>query len=444
MASGPGGERPALRATLASSWEAAGGALARSLHLAAAADSDWEALLPPPAPGQDLVRLRSGRRGREAPPCCLYVSWAPAAAGEVLRVGVLSSARNMELYAGDEYRGTGRGRRLGEQPDTSEPEKVAFYRKYLLLEPPAAACKIKLLSFGDRQCVYVSRVVVHARPVLASTAPGPPALGPRIDLERVRAIMESMGSQLSPGAQQLMDMVRCQQQSWTPFGEQLQAALGGAGRPRGVDVRPSSPVTPDKAPRAPIPPRAGLTSGPSAADLSAHLATGAPPPGGGARTSPDACPAVPPSQPPPGSDPARAVSSLLLKKMSDAPGVPGAELLPFLQSLCGHVNLLRVGQGAPWPWPESGGPPREGAIGDRLEETRVGSHLEQLLAKSLEHLEKRLTDYIDQRLHRLQEHLDHQLALLPALLRSPGSPPAGLSLGHSDSDSGERLSNGER
>lgn len=38
-----------------------------------------------------------------------------------------------------------------------------------------------------------------------------PSLSSSIDLDRVQTIMESMGSKLSPGAQQLMDMVRCQQ-----------------------------------------------------------------------------------------------------------------------------------------------------------------------------------------------------------------------------------------
>lgn len=36
-------------------------------------------------------------------------------------------------------------------------------------------------------------------------------LGSGIDLDKVQTIMESMGSKLSPGAQQLLDMVRFQQ-----------------------------------------------------------------------------------------------------------------------------------------------------------------------------------------------------------------------------------------
>lgn len=60
--------------------------------------------------------------------------------------------------------------------------------------------------------MFISKVVVHVRPVVGSSSTSSPALGSRIDLERVQTIMESMGSKLSPGAQQLMSMVRFQQQ----------------------------------------------------------------------------------------------------------------------------------------------------------------------------------------------------------------------------------------
>ena len=60
--------------------------------------------------------------------------------------------------------------------------------------------------------MFISKVVVHMRPVSAHSSAGSPALGSKIDLERVQTIMESMGSKLSPGAQQLMNMVRFQQQ----------------------------------------------------------------------------------------------------------------------------------------------------------------------------------------------------------------------------------------
>jgi hypothetical protein len=61
--------------------------------------------------------------------------------------------------------------------------------------------------------VLVSKVVVHLRPRSADPSPRSAALGSRIDLDNIQTIMESMGSRLSPGAQQLMSMIRFQQQA---------------------------------------------------------------------------------------------------------------------------------------------------------------------------------------------------------------------------------------
>ncbi|XP_029776430.1 uncharacterized protein C10orf88-like, partial [Suricata suricatta] len=115
---------------------------------------------------------------------------------------------------GEEYCGTSRGEKACSDPVNSEHE-IIFYKKYLKLESPSHACKIKLLSFGEKQCVFISKVVVHLRRLSASSSASSPALGSRIDLQRVQTLMESMGSKLSPGAQQLMDMVRSQQQGKT-------------------------------------------------------------------------------------------------------------------------------------------------------------------------------------------------------------------------------------
>ncbi|XP_029776422.1 uncharacterized protein C10orf88 homolog [Suricata suricatta] len=116
-------------------------------------------------------------------------------------------------WRGEEYCGTSRGEKACSDPVNSEDEKMILYKKYLKLESSTHACKIKLLSFGEKQCVFISKVVVHLRRVSASSSASSPALGSRIDLQRVQTLMESMGSKLSPGAQQLMDMVRSQQQT---------------------------------------------------------------------------------------------------------------------------------------------------------------------------------------------------------------------------------------
>nr|XP_035926124.1 ATPase PAAT-like isoform X2 [Halichoerus grypus] len=203
------------RPMLASSWDAACGALAHSLRLTradlGARDLDWEEPLAPPAPGHDLVVLKSSLNSPDEKPCFLYLRCDPHGGEEIVSVGVLSSARNMEVYLGDEYCGTSRGENVCSDRDNSE-HKIIFYKKYLKLESSSHACKVKLLSFGEKQCVFISKIVVQLRRVSTNSSTSSPALGSRIDLQRVQTLMEAMGSKLSPGAQQLMNMVKFQQQ----------------------------------------------------------------------------------------------------------------------------------------------------------------------------------------------------------------------------------------
>ncbi|GAB5578855.1 ATPase PAAT-like isoform X1 [Prionailurus iriomotensis] len=465
---------------LASSWDAACGALARSLHLTRAGvgapDLDWEQLLAPPDPGQDLVILkRSLNSDQDENPCFLYLRCDPNGGEEIVSIGILSSARNMEVYLGEEYCGTSRGKNVCSDLDNSEHE-IIFYKKYLKLESSSHACKIKLLSFGEKQCVFISKVVVHMRRVSASSSTSSPALGSRIDLRRVQTIMESMGSKLSPGAQQLMDMVRFQQQDYCrhplvitkvsqsfqisdrifrdkqlftslenriPVGEQLQSVLGNPGYRRGIDLQSSSTSGAlDKSPSTPFPFRTGLTSGNVTEDLKACTDQSLQPPGGGKATSLQEYKTVSPSHVLLENDLKNAVSSLLPKKASDNSNIPNSDLLPFLQSLCSQVSHLRVGHNTKWQEtvPKAGGDITGVAI--CTEEQPVCSYLEKVVTKNMELMEKKLVDYIDQRIHKLQKHIDTKMALLMDVLQSPCPPPAGMAL--RQWDSGERLSNGER
>lgn len=60
--------------------------------------------------------LQGGALDPEQPGCFLALRCAPDAAEELVAVGVLSSARNMEVYLGHDYCGTGRGRAVGAAP----------------------------------------------------------------------------------------------------------------------------------------------------------------------------------------------------------------------------------------------------------------------------------------------------------------------------------------
>ncbi|XP_069316747.1 ATPase PAAT [Eulemur rufifrons] len=435
------------RPTLASSWDAARGALTQSLLLTQAGldfdtrDFDCEELLAPPASGQDLVILKRSLNSQDESRCFLYLRCDPHGGEEIVSVGILSSARNMEVYLGEEYCGTSRGKNVGTVLDDSEHEKIILYKKYLKLEASTHACQIKLLSFGEKQCVFISKVVVHMRSVLANSSKSSPALGSRIDLDKVQSIMESMGSKLSPGAQQLMNMVRFQQQNCIPIGEQLQSVLGNPGYKHVIGLQSSSTLGAlDKSSSTPFPFRTGLMSGNVTENLKAYMDESTQPPGQGNTTNLSECKIMPQNHSLLANDLKNAVSSLLPKKTIDNSNIPNSELLPFLQNLCSQVNHLRVGHKAEWQ--ENITKPSEGIVGVGMEEPPVCSYLEKNISKNMELLEKKLTEYIDQRICKLQEHIDDKIALLMDLLQNPSSPPTGIPLRHCDS--GERLSNGER
>ncbi|XP_028628391.1 uncharacterized protein C10orf88 homolog isoform X2 [Grammomys surdaster] len=351
--------------TLTSSWDAACGALTQSLLLTRtgprAQDLDFEQLLEPPAPGSDLVSLKSSLSSRDENPCFIYLKCGPNGGEEILSVGILSSARNMEVYLGEEYCGTSRGKNVCTVLDDRENEKILLYKKYLKLESPTHACKIKLLSFGEKQCVLVSKVVVHLRPQSANPSPSSAALGSRIDLDNIQSIMESMGSKLSPGAQQLMNMIRFQQQNCLPLGDQLQSVLGTTGHKHlmALQSSPSSGVL-DKASSTPFPFRTGLTPSAITENLKAFIDKSTQPSGEGSTTNHDECHLTPQNHFLE-SDLKNAVSSFLPKKASGNSNVPNSELLPFLQNLCSQVNHLRVGHNARWQ--ENISKPQEGIVG---------------------------------------------------------------------------------
>ncbi|ERE80683.1 hypothetical protein H671_3g8683 [Cricetulus griseus] len=361
--------------TLTSSWVAACGSLTQSLLTRigpGAQDLNFEQLLAPPALGSDLVSLKNNLSPRDENPCFLYLKCGPNGGEEILSVGILSSARNMEVYLGEEYCGTSRGKNVCTALDDSEHEKILLYKKFLKLESPTHACKIKLLSFGEKQCVLISKVVVHVRPRSANPSPSSSALGSRIDLDSIQTIMESMGSKLSPGAQQLMNMIRFQQQAKVavgtvcgnrlPIGDQLQSVLGTTGHKHLIALQssPSSGVV-DKASSTPFPFRTGLTPSAITENLKALIDKGTQPPGEGNTTNHDECHLVPQNHSLLENDLKNAVSSFLPKKASGNSNVPNSELLPFLQNLCSQVNHLRVGHNARWQ--ENISKPRESIVG---------------------------------------------------------------------------------
>ncbi|KAM5320895.1 ATPase PAAT-like isoform 2-T2 [Glossophaga mutica] len=433
------------RPSLASSWDATCGALDQSLLVTGAGvsapDLEWDELLAPPAPGQDPAILKRSLNSPEETPCFLHLRCDPDGGEEIVSVGILSSARNMEVYVEEEYRGTSRGKAVGDVLENSEHEKIILYKKYLNLESSTYACKIKLLSFGEKQRVLVSKVAVHVRPAPARPPARSPAVGAGVDLQRVQTLVRSMGSSLSPGAQQLMRMVSSQQQNCISIGEQLQSVLGKTAFTRAMGLPASSPSAAwDRSPSTPFPFRAGLTPGHVTGGSEAHTDRSTQPAAGGDMTNLGECTVVPPNHSLPEDGLKNALSCFLPKKASERSGAPDSELLPLLQSLCRQVNGLRGGHKAERPGPVS--KPGDGVAAVAMGEQPVCSYLEKILSKNMELMEKKLTDYIDQRFRALQEHIDEKMALLADLLQNPSSAPTAVPL--SRCASGERLSNGER
>ncbi|KAF1373485.1 hypothetical protein PFLUV_G00239350 [Perca fluviatilis] len=175
----------------------------------------------------------------EGSPCVLTLRCGPGSSTAISRLLVISEARTMEVYSQTgEYCGTIRGERGDSvQPDSSD--RGPFYKKQLILEHPCPACEVKLLSLGGRSSVLVARVVVGLQQLQPCAA-----RGPGIDMQQVQCLVEEMGTSLSPGAQNLMDMVHFQQKNQTSsLGGFLPLLMGGgvfSALAQGANISPAA------------------------------------------------------------------------------------------------------------------------------------------------------------------------------------------------------------
>ncbi|KAM6415815.1 ATPase PAAT [Rhynochetos jubatus] len=383
------------------------------------------------------------RTGDGSPvPCVLHLECLPAGAGEMVSVGIRSEARNMEVYVGEEYCGTGRGESLGAAQPPGETEKVTLYEKHLKFEYPAASCRIKLLSIGEKQSVLISKIIVQVKTVSAKLGTDLPSLGSSIDLDRVQTIMESMGSKLSPGAQQLMDMVRCQQKNSLPLGDKLNWIFGknpDFGGDRAIDGLRAAAVqmSPDQSTSEPLSVKTHSTSETVCEDLNCDLNTQVPERGD---TSDSERLAPQQNTVDLGKD-FKVMGSLHVQEQaSEPPNIANPQmLLPFLQNLCSQVNHLRLKDGDR-RFGKSTVTKEEGVQCDGVEQQPICSYLEKIISKNMDLMEKKLMDYIDRQIQALQTHIDNKMVLLMDLVQN--SKPNKISQAHYDSNEG--FSNGER
>lgn len=303
----------------------------------------------------------------DSAPCLLSLKCRLSGAPSVIkRVVLVSQARTVEVYdQNGEYCGTVRGEREDTQ-DNHSSDSEPFYRKELVLNYPAASCEVKLLSLGGRRCVQVLSITVGLQTVCSSAS-----VNPGIDMQQVQSMMQEMGTTLSPGAQNLMEMVHFQQQNQTSsLGSLFPLLMGG----RALSLpQPPAPQFMSLAPEAPPTQNGGMShdSSPASTDSTCSESSEA---------------AVNPAR-------LTEMMSQLMngrgQALSSAP-----DLLPVLQSVCGHVTQLRLDNS------------------DALKQVSNGTCvLDPVMEKRLEELEVRLKQHFDARLDALEQKLESALSL---------------------------------
>ncbi|XP_008313255.1 ATPase PAAT [Cynoglossus semilaevis] len=342
------------------------------------------------------------QKTQEDSPCVLTLSCSLGSSNLIGRLLVVSEARTAEVYnqSGD-YCGTARGQRDNSVHTDSE-DRGPFYRKELNLDQPCAGCEVKLLSLGGRNSVMVGRIVVGLRQL----QPSPPR-GPGIDMQAVQFLVEEIGTSLSPGAQDLMDMVHIQQKNqnsslagFLPLlmsSGALSAFSPAAARNQSQSAESSPPLEFSPADEMLSTDNAAMsrssTSSPSSSPGSVTLSD----------LNTD------------NTDNSRHINhthlaeimSHFLKSDQRHTLSSNVELLPILQNICGQVTQLRLDNAA--------------ATVERGETMRNGSwELDTAMERRLEEMERRLKDHMDRRLDALEQKLERALMSALPLLTTNG------------------------
>lgn len=306
----------------------------------------------------------------ESAPCVLSLKCGPPSAMAWLEL--LSEARTVEVYdQRGEYCGTVRGERQQNITDDGS-DSGPFYRTRLVLDQPSTSCEFKLLSLCGRRCVRVLSITVGLQTVHSGVS-----VNPGIDLQQVQAMMEQMGTSLSPGAQHLMDMVHFQQQNQTSSLSSLFPMLMGAGAPCATAPRTPSPQSESSSSAHDTSPNQNGAmshdSGPASSDSPSSESSEARSPVSPAHVT-------------------EMMSQLMRGRGQGLGSAP--DLLPVLQSVCGHVTQLRHDNAA------------------ALKEIGNGScDLDPEMERRLEQMELRLKEHFDKRMDALEQKLDSALNL---------------------------------
>ncbi|XP_023959338.2 ATPase PAAT isoform X3 [Chrysemys picta bellii] len=332
------------------------GGLADTLRLLPEGASEGETLAPPEC-GENSVVLERPLNDEKETPCLLYLQCDPHGSEEIVYVGILSEARNMEVYVGEEYCGTGRGQTVCTiQNDRND--KVTLYKKYLKLEYSTTSCRIKnSFPLGDKlQCIFGKKESVF-------------------------------------GDQHTID------------------GLHNAAAFRGLN----------QSSNAPFPFKSCLTTETVLEDLKTHTDVNTRIPGRENIPDLERLKTMQQSTPLPGNDFKVTLSSLMQEQTSANSNMPSSGLLlPFLQSVCSQVNHLQLDDGNKH-FAKSTIAKGEGIQTVGMEQQPICSYLEKVISKNMELMEKKLMDYIDLSMQKLQEHIDTKVVLLMDMVQNSRS-----------------------
>lgn len=331
----------------------------------------------------------------EGSPCVLTLQCSSCSSSSAIsRLLLISEARTMEVYGQmGEYCGTVRGDRDDRVSSAHSADRGPFYKKQLILEHPSPSCEVKLLSLAGRSSVLVCRVIVGLQQLQPC-----PTRGPGIDMQQVQCLVEEMGTDLSSGAQNLMDMVQFQQKNQTgSLGSFLPLLMGGGGLSALVQGAATSSHPQPFAPRPPAgsirpgdeapPTQNGATSNGSASPLPDLSASGV--------SAHDTTSSMSHAHL------AEMMSHFLKGQGHEQVLSSGPELLPMLQSVCGQVTKLRL----------------DDAAAEKERQMRNGTwELDSAMERRLEEMEKRLMEHVDRRLDALEQKLERALlSVLPQI-----------------------------
>ncbi|XP_067858401.1 ATPase PAAT isoform X2 [Heptranchias perlo] len=380
----------------------------------------------------ELVTLERPQNNTVETPCVLYLQCSQQPA-DIVFVEVVSEARTMEVYTEEEYCGTSQGQRVDNLQINGDHEQILLFKKYFKLEFPGSSCELKLLSLGGKEKVRISKILLGITHAAVRISRGFSPIGKSINLERVQTMMDSMGTKLSPGAQQLFNMVQFQQKNQAAIGGLFQGIFGARDLTEVGTVASSSQMT-----TAPV--KEGVTSSPLFGETNqmsiskmeetkdsegiitfnaefTQARDGSVSPTGTNNNKTtyedhvkdvDQCKFA-------GGDLKELVSTFLCKQSNGEQNAFSSEMLPFLQNLCGQVNELRMGEKVKVTKNSAAA---EDRTCGRHNQQAFCSELEKHITEHMESIEKRLKDYIDCRINTLQADLDEKFDSLTNLLEN--------------------------